>query len=188
MPYPSLEEMKRLANELLSAPEGCLPWEPIPAHVADVAQVNVTHVAEDYGEGQPTGENLTIAIAAFAEATETAPREEGAWRIDFTGCGAYRKRIINYVGSAPLTRPDLTGVIGTAFWEIAGSHYFVESGVWGAHDSQYFHQRFHHYVIVSATHTVHEVIASGWRCTPLPQQWAQPFVSYPMPKWPPAET
>lgn len=115
MPYPSLEEMKRLANVLLNAPEGCLPWEPIPARFAYDWQVGVTHVAEDYGEDRPTDENLTIAVAAFVEATETAPREEGAWRIDFTDCKAYRKRIIHYMGSAPLTRHDPTSRIGTAF-------------------------------------------------------------------------
>ncbi len=186
MPYPSLEEMKKLANELLNAPEACVPWEPIPVRFAYDWQVGVTHVAEDYGEDRPTGENLTIAVAAFVEAPKTAPREEGAWRIDFTGCEAYRKRTINYTGSAPLTKPDPTGRLGTAFWEITRSHYFVESGVWNAYYSQHFHQRFHHYVIVSAIHTVHEVIARGWRCTPLPQEWAQPF-TYSMPKWPPAE-
>lgn len=176
MTYPSLEEMKAMASDLLSAPEACLPWEPIPVHFSGVWQVDVTHVAEDYGEDRRPGENLSIALAAYSEPTDTTSGEVGAWRIDFTGCEAYRKRIINYVGSASLARPDRT----TAFWEITGSRYLIESGVWSA----YFTQEFHHYVIVSAIHTAYEVLARGWRCTSLPPEWAKTF-NGPIPPWPP---
>jgi hypothetical protein len=48
MRYPSLEEQR--ANELRSAPETCLPWEPILARFSGNWQVDVTHVAEGYGE------------------------------------------------------------------------------------------------------------------------------------------
>ncbi len=179
MRYPSLEEMRALANELMNAPEACLPWEPIPARFSGDWQLDVTHVAEDYGEDRQPGDHLTIAVAAYIAPTDTTPGDGGAWRINFTGCEAYRKRIITYVGATPLTRPDTAG----AFWEITGSHYLIESGVWSA----YFPQEFHHYVIVSAIHTVHEVLARGWRCKPLPQEWAKTF-NGPMPKWPPVET
>jgi hypothetical protein len=185
MPYPSLEEQRALAKELLKTPETCLAWEPIPSRFSGDWQVDVTHVAEDYGEDRWPGENLTIALAAYYEFTDTKlgpasthHHEVGAWRIDFTGCGAYRTRVINYVGAAPLTRPDTA----SAFWEIAGSHYLVKSGAWAA----YFPREFHHYVIVSGIHTVHEVIATGWRCTPLPPEWAKTF-NGPMPSWPPIE-
>ncbi len=170
--------MQALANELLNKPEACLPWEPIPARFSGDWQVDVTHVAEDYGEDCQPAENLTVALAAYSEPTETTPREEGAWRIDFTGCEAYRTRIISYTGSTPLARPDTHG----AFWEITGSHYLVESGVWGA----YYPREFHHYVIVSAIHLVHEVLATGWRCTPLSPEWAKAFGG-PVPPWPPRE-
>jgi hypothetical protein len=184
MPHPSLEEQRALANELLNTPEACLAWEPIPARFSGNWQVGVTHVAEDYGEDRRPGENLTIALAAYYELTDTKLRpssshqhEVGAWRIDFTGCEAYRNRIVNYVGATPLTRPDTA----SALWEIVGSHFLVESGAWDA----YFPRAFHHYVIVSAIHTVHEVIATGWRCTSLPLEWARTF-NGPMPPWPPA--
>lgn len=180
MQHPSLDEQRARANELLNRPETCLPWEPIPARFSGNWQVDVIHVAEDYGGDRRPGENLTIALAAYSEPTATTPREDGAWRIDFTGCAAYRTRIINYVGAAPLTRPDTA----SAFWEIAGSHYLVESGVWSAYASH--KHEVHHYVIVSAIHTAHEVLARGWRCTPLPPEWAKTF-SGPFPPWPPAE-
>ncbi len=178
MPHPSLEEQRALAKELMNKPEACLAWKPIPARFSGNWQVDVTHVAEDYGEDRRPGENLTIALAAYHEPIDRASREVEAWRIDFSGCEAYRTRIINYVGAAPLTCPDRD----SAFWEITGSHYLVESGVWAA----YFPKEFHHYVIVSAINTVHEVIAIGWRCTPLPPEWAKTF-NGPMPSWPPAE-
>lgn len=178
MPYPSPEEMKALANDLLNTPESCLPWEPIPARFSGNWQVDVSHVTEDYGQDRPPAEYFTIALAASIAPTDTTPGEAGAWRIDFIRCEAYRKRIINYTGSAPLTRPDR----GSAFWEITGSHYLVESGVWGT----YYPTAFHHYVIVSELTTVHEVLASGWRCTPLPPEWAKTFDG-PMPPWPPTE-
>lgn len=178
MRYPSPDEQRALANELMKKPEACLSWEPIPAHFSGDWQVDVTHIDEDYGEDRQPGENLTIALTAYSESTDAMPREERAWRIDFTGCGAYRKRIISYAGSASLTCPDTA----SAFWEITGSHYLVESGVWAA----YVSREFHHYVIVSAIHTVYEVLASGWRCIPLPQEWAKTFHG-PMPKWPPGK-
>lgn len=181
MPYPSLEEEAAMARELLQAPESCLSWEPIPARFSGPWQVDVTHVAEDYGADRQPGENFTIALAAYAEPTDTAPREAAAWRIDFTGCQAYRQRIVGYTGALPLTgdgRP-------VAFWEITGSHYLVESGVW-AGTGLLRSTTIHHFVIVSEIHTVHEVLALGWRCTPLPQEWAKTF-NGPMPKWPPVE-
>ena len=190
MGYPSREEIKVLMDELLNAPEGCLPWEPIPARFSGSWQVDVIHVDEDYGEDRQPGENFTVAVAAYIPPTDTTPGDGGAWRIDFSSCAAYRSRIINYAGSAPLTRPDTHG----AFWEFTGSHYLIESGVWSAH-SEYRSQHhsdvlhlpgFRHFVIVSEIHTAHEVLARGWRCTPLPQEWAKTFTG-PMPKWPPAD-
>jgi hypothetical protein len=161
MGYPSRKEIKVLMDELLKAPEVCLPWEPIPARFSGSWQVDITYVAEDYGEDRQPGENVTIAVAASMPPTDTTPGDAGAWRIDFSGCAAYSCRIINYEGSAPLTRPDTAG----AFWEITGSHYLIESGVWSAH-SAYHSQAPHlpgyrHFIIVSAIHTVHEVLARG---------------------------
>jgi hypothetical protein len=56
MGYPSREEIKVLMDELLNAPEGCLPWEPIPARFSGSWQVDVIHVDEDYGEDRQPGE------------------------------------------------------------------------------------------------------------------------------------
>jgi len=50
MRYLSLEEQRTLANELMNKPEACLPREPIPARFSSNWQVDVTHVAEGYGE------------------------------------------------------------------------------------------------------------------------------------------
>jgi hypothetical protein len=50
MRYPSLEEQRALANELLNTPDACLPWEPMPARFSGNWQVVVTHVTTDYGE------------------------------------------------------------------------------------------------------------------------------------------
>ena len=50
MRYPSLEQQRARANELLNTPEACLPWEPMPARFSGNWQVDVTHVAEGYGE------------------------------------------------------------------------------------------------------------------------------------------
>lgn len=169
-----------LASELLNTPESCLPWEPIPARFSGDWQVDVTHVTEDYGEDRPLGENLTIALAAYLPPTDTTPGDSGAWRLDFTACQAYRRRIINYEGSDPLTRADPHG----AFWEITGSHYLIESGVWATCFPRA--NEFHHYVMVCEIHIVYEVLARGWRCTPLPPEWAKTF-NGPMPKWPPSE-
>jgi hypothetical protein len=107
----------------------CLSWEPIPARFSGSWQVDVTHVAEDYGEDRRPSENLTIALAAYGECTETTPspasshlHDVGAWRIDFTGCAAYRTRITGYVAvSVPVKDTDTA----TAFWEITGSHYLL---------------------------------------------------------------
>ena len=121
------------------------------------------------------GENLSIAIAAYSEPTEMEQREDAAWRIDFSSCVAYRMRIINYVGSAPLTCPDNA----VAFWEIAPSRHAIESGV----HSAYSGADVHHYVIVAAIHSAYEILAQGWRCTPLPSEWAKPFSSDPFPRW-----
>lgn len=175
----SLQEQQALANDLLSKPEGCQAWEPIPSRFPGIWQVDVTHVAEDYGTDRRPGENLTIAVAASTALSDPMPRDVGAWRIDFTSCAAYRERITNYVGATPLTRPDTP----TAFWEITGSHFLVESGVWAAY-RMYNYGEFHHYVIISAMHTVHEVLAYGWRATPLPAAWAK-MLTRPMPPWPP---
>jgi hypothetical protein len=186
MRYPSLEEMQARAQELLQAPEACLPWEPIPARFSEDWQVDVTHVSEDYGEDrQPEDGNVTIAVAAYIPAMETTPEDGGAWRIDFSGCWAYRCRIVGYAGSAPLTRPAANA--HGAFWEITDSHYLVESGVWSAHYAEVSQPPgFHHFVTVSGIHTVYEVLAHGWHCRPLPAEWAKTFTA-PMPKWPPGE-
>ncbi len=181
MRYPSPEEQEALAKELLNAPESWLPWEPIPARFSESWQVSVNHLDEDYGEDRQPGENLTIALAAYTEDTDTAPGEIEAWRIDFTACTTYRRRITGYAGSLPLTRPRSHN----AFWEITGSHYLIESGVWSAHSMSAEQGAFHHFVIVSF-HKVYEVIARGWRCTPLPVEWAKTFYK-PMPSWPPAK-
>jgi hypothetical protein len=171
MSYPSEEEMQALANDLLNTPEACLPWEPIPARFSGAWQVGVTHVTE-YSQDQPPAEYFTIALTAYCEASDPLQKsasshvhETGAWRIDFIRCEAYRKRVVDYTGSAPLTRPDRD----RAFWEITGSHYLVESGVWAA----YYPTPFHHYVILSDLTTAYEVLASGWRCTPLAPEWAK---------------
>ncbi len=50
MRYPSLEQQRARANELMNKPEACLPREPIPARFSGNWQVDVTHVAEDSGE------------------------------------------------------------------------------------------------------------------------------------------
>ncbi len=179
MPYLQPQEKRTLANELLKTPEACLPWEPFPAaRILSECGVDVIHVTEDYGENRRPGEYFTIALAAATEPTETEPGPAAAWSLDFTRCEAYRRRIIYYEGSAPLTQPARR----PAFWEITGSHYLIESGVWGA----YYPTEFHHYVIVSACTTVHEVLATGWRCTPLPPEWAKRFDG-PLPPWPPVE-
>jgi hypothetical protein len=156
--------------------EACLPWTPLPERFSREWQVDVVHLAEDYGEHMGEGEDLSIAVAAYSEPTTTAAREDAAWRIDFRHCQAYRKRIINYAGADPLTRMDREG---TAFWEISPSRYAVESGVRAAYPGQ----EIHHYVIVAAIHTVYEILAEAWRCTPLPNEWAKPFSLGPYPRW-----
>lgn len=174
MRYPSPEE-------LLNAPEACLPWEPIPAHFSESWQVSVFHLDEDYGEDRQSGENLTIALAAYTQDSDTTPGEVEAWRIDFTACTTYRRWVTGYAGSLPLTRPGPH----SAFWEITNSHYLIESGTWSANSMYAKPDVAHHFVIVSAIHDVYEVIARGWRCTPLPAEWAKTNFA-PMPKWPPA--
>jgi hypothetical protein len=150
--------------------------DPLPARFSRDWLVDVVHLVEDYCDPLSPGENLSIAAAAYAEPTATAPREDAAWRIDFRACEAYRKRIIHYAGSHPLTRPDQQG---TAFWEIAPSRYAVESGVHSAYPGA----AFNHYVIVAAIHTVYEILAQEWHCTPLPEEWAKPFSGGPFPHW-----
>jgi hypothetical protein len=162
--------------------EACLPWTPLPEPFSHDWAVDVVHLAEDYShETRPaTFENRSIAVAAYSEPTATLPRQDAAWRIDFRHCEAYRKRIIDYAGADPLTgadvrtRPDPQ----TAFWEIAPSRYLVESGVCAANPGF----EFHHYVI-AAMQTVYEILAQGWRCTPLPEEWAKPFSGGPFPHW-----
>ena len=175
-------EQQALANEWLSKPESCLPWEPIPSRFSRAPWVTVTHVAEDYGNDNQSSGNLTIALAAHY-ATVT-PGDVGAWRIDFTGCETYRARYIGVAGAAPLTRPEEL----SALWEISGSHYLVESGVWASH-KDYLRHAYHHYVILNATFFVHEVIALSWRCSPLPPAWANvdPHALV-TPPWPPQES
>jgi hypothetical protein len=155
--------------------EACLPWAPLPAHYSGNWQVDVVHLAESYGDDTRPGENLAIAVAAYPEPEETTTDEVAAWRLDFRACQAYRKRIINYAGSRPLTRPDAS----TAFWEIAPSAYLVRSGVGAAYPTY----EYHHYVIVAGITEVYEILAQGWRCTPLPQEWAKPFSGGPFPRW-----
>ncbi len=50
MLYPSLEQQRALANELMNTPEACLPREPIPARFSGNWEVDVTPVAEGDGE------------------------------------------------------------------------------------------------------------------------------------------
>ncbi len=182
MRHNSLEENERLAKTLLGTPEECMPWEPIPVRFSESWQVSVFHLDEDYGEDLQPGENLTIALAAYTQPTDGTPGEVGAWRIDFTGCSAYRRRITGYTGASHLTR----STPHSAFWEITGSHYLIESGVWSAYGLHREPGAIHHFVIVSALHVVYEVIARGWRCTPLPEEWAMTNYA-PMPPWPPAK-
>lgn len=155
--------------------EACLTWAPLPARFSGPWQVDVVHLAEDYSDNMQLGENLAVAVAAFADPTETAPREDRAWRLDFHSCSAYRKRIIDYAGAIPLTRPEQT----TAFWEIAPSRYLSESGVHSAYPGA----EIHHYVIVAEIHIAYEILARGWRCTRLPDEWAKPFSGGPFPRW-----
>lgn len=150
-------------------------WNPLPERFSGNWQVDVVHVAEDYSVEMRAGENLSLAVAAYSEPTGTMPREDVAWRIDFSGCQAYRKRIIGYAGAAALTRPNQV----SAFWEIAPSRYVLESGVHSAYPSA----EIHHYVILAAIHAAYEVLASGWRCTELPREWARPFSGGPFPRW-----
>lgn len=86
---------------------------------------------------------------------------------------------MGYAQANPLTAPDHYRSTGRAFWEIAPSRYLVESGVRSAYPGE----EFHHYVIVAAIHTVYEILAQDWRCTPLPQEWAKPFSGGPFPHW-----
>lgn len=159
--------------------EACLPWTPLPEPFSHNWVVDVVHLAEDYSDQMRPFETLAIAVAAYSEPTATTPREDAAWRIDVRRCEAYRKRTIHYAGSSPLTCPDRYRRTGTAFWEIAPSRYLVQSGVRGAYSGE----EFHHYVIVAALTTVYEILAQGWRCTPLPKEWAKPFSSGPFPHW-----
>jgi hypothetical protein len=158
--------------------EACLPWSPIPERFNHEWAVGVVHLAEGYDENTRMLENLSVGVAASSEPTASAPREFGAWRIDFRRCEAYRKRIVRYQGAEPFhcTTPDAYA----AFWEIAPSRYLVESGVFGAANMG---QEIHHYVIVSGINEVYEIIAEAWRCTPLSQEWAQPFSGGPFPRW-----
>src|SRR5215469_8987737 len=116
--------METIAGPMIEA-EACLPWTPLPAKFSYNWQVDVVQLVEGFRDKTLPGENLSIAIAAYSEPTETEQREDAAWRIDFSSWVAYRMRIIHYAGSAPLACPDNAA----AFWEIARSHYAIESGV-----------------------------------------------------------
>lgn len=162
----------------MAVEEACLPWNPLPARFSTSWQVDVVQLVEGYRDNSHPGENLSIAIAAYSEPTETEPREDAAWRIDFRGCIAYRMRTTHYRGSAPLTYPDPANH-AAAFWEITPSRYaFGESGGLAASSGA----ELHHFVILAAIHTVYEILAQGWRCTPLPSVWAKPFSSGPFPQ------
>jgi hypothetical protein len=119
--------------------EACLPWAPLPERFSRNWPVDVVHVPEGYTAVMRPAETLAIAVAAYAEPTPTRPRADAAWRIDFRGCRAYRKRIIDYVGADPLSSPDSYRSTGLACWEIAPSRYLVESGVRSAYPAQEFH-------------------------------------------------
>jgi hypothetical protein len=153
--------------------EACLPWTPLPERFSGSWQVDVVRLTEDLGP-------LAIAVAAYAEPTATAPREDAAWRIDFRGCEAHRRWIMGNAGAGPLTYPDHYRKTGIGLWEIAPSRYIVESGASSDYSGQGW---YHHYVIVAAIHTVYEIIARDWRCTPLPREWAKPFTGGPFPSW-----
>jgi hypothetical protein len=158
--------------------EACLPWTPIPEQFGGAWQVDVVHFEEAAtAESRRRSAPVSVAIAAYSEPTAERPREDGAWRLDFAHCYAFRRRIIHYTGSAPLTRPDAD----SAFWEIAPSQFMVDSGVQGAH--AHFSSLFHHYVIVAGIHEVYEFVATGWTVEALPDEWAQPFGSKPFPGW-----
>jgi len=155
--------------------EACLSWVPLPPRFSGTWQVDVVHLEEDYSSSMHADENLALAVAAYADPTDIMPRVDRAWRLDFSGCYAYRKRIIDYTGAAPLTRPDTV----IAFWEISPSNFIIESGVRSAHPSV----EIHHYVIVAEIHVAYEILARGWRCTALPGEWAKPFSGGPFPRW-----
>jgi hypothetical protein len=156
--------------------EACLAWKPIPELFTGVWQVDVVHLEEAHtAESLHRKAGVSVAIAAYSEPTAERPRENRAWRLDFSGCAAFRRRIINYEGAAPLTRPDAH----SAFWEIAPSHFIVESGVQGSVQ----HLTSHHYVIVAAIHDVYEFVATSWSVEPLPEAWARPFSAEPFPGW-----
>lgn len=156
--------------------EACVPWEPIPERFNTNWTVDVVHLEEAYtSESRSRKANLSIAIAAYSEPHEGRQRENGAWRIDFLLFKAYQMRTINYPGSLPLTRPDTT----SAFWEITPSRFAEESGVLGASPGR----EVHHYIIVAAMHTAYEIVAEGWHCEPLPEEWARPFSPDPFPGW-----
>lgn len=158
--------------------EQCQAWQPIPPEFSGVWQVDVVHLAEAYDEeSRRRNCNLSLAIAAYSDRTDERPRRDRAWRLDFTGCQAYRKRVIDYPGAVKLTRPQSQN--HGAFWEITSSHYLVESGVQGAYPSS----SLHHYVIIAAIHDVYEILAAGWHCEPLPAEWAKPFDTSPTPRW-----
>jgi hypothetical protein len=178
------EQIQVLMREPLQAPEFCIPWNPIPEEFNSDGGVSVFHLDEDYGEDRKSGEYLTIGFASYVGPFDGTGKG-GAWRIDFTGCMGYRRRVTGYQGSIPLARPH-EGF--PALWEIAWSHYLIESGVWGG--SGLYHEQswgtVHHYVIVSAFHDVYEVLARGWRTTQLAAEWEKTNYA-PMPKWPPKE-
>ena len=156
--------------------EACLPWKPIPEQFTGDWQVDVVHLEEAHtAESLRRGASVSVAIAAYSEPTAERPRENRAWRLDFTGCWAFRRRTINYEGAAPLTRPDAH----SALWEISPSHFIIESGAQGA----YSHLALHHYVIVAAIHDAYEFVATGWNVEPLPEEWARPFSNEPFPDW-----
>jgi hypothetical protein len=156
--------------------EACLPWNPIKEHFTGNWQVDVVHLEEAItAESLRRKASVSVAIAAYSEPTAERPRDNRAWRLDFGGCCAFRRRIDSYPGAAPLTRPDTQ----SAFWEIAPSHFIVESGAQGGYPGV----TFHHYVIVAAIFVVYEFVAERWAIEPLPEAWARPFTREPFPGW-----
>ena len=158
--------------------EACLPWNPIPKEFSGCWQVDVVHLEEGFTtENVARNASVSLAIAAYSDPTPERPREDRAWRLDFTRCWAYRRRIIGYEGDAPLTRPETDPHL--AFWEISPSRFIIESGVQGL----YSHAAFHHYVIVAAIHEAYEFVATGWKVQRRPDEWAHPFSNKPFPRW-----
>lgn len=162
--------------------EACVLWNPIPEPFNRNWQVDVVHLVEAHdAESYQRQAQLSLAIAAYRE--KAGEREDRAWRLDFGGVVAYRKRSTDHLTHLPIPSPDTQ----TALWEVSPSSYVLENV--GDRllppDSRlnYAEAHLHHYVIRAAIHTLYEVLATRWSCEPLPPEWARPFSTDPFPRW-----